>query len=279
MSPELPRTPEEFVPLLLQSFVTQTGGYFVVVGALFLVFWVWGARVFAARKIQRRRRVDGRQVRFELLHTVGALFAGTVTAGGVMALYASGHSRLTPQIDEAGGPVVVVAVFVAFLAFNDLWFYGWHRLLHTPWWFRRVHAVHHKSVDVSPFSSYSFHPFEAFIFGAWIVPAVLVVPVYLPALGLLQLVGLANNVMSHLGYELLPRWWVKVPILRWSNTATFHNLHHSRLNGNYGLHSRVWDRLFGTEVDDYAAVFVDRGGDVSATAGGSATAVDDVVAR
>ncbi len=259
MNPELPRTPQELIPMLLQSFVTQTGGYFLVVGVLFGVFWVWGRDVFAARKIQPKRRVDGRQLRHELLFTLGALLVGTLNAGAIMLLYATGHTRLTTDLDSVGGIGVVAVTFVLLLAFNDLWFYGWHRLLHTPWWFRHVHAVHHKSVDTNPFSSYSFHPFEAFIFGVWFIPAALVVPMYLPALGLLQLVGLLNNVMSHLGYELLPRWFVKIPILRLSNTSTFHNLHHSHFNGNYGLHTRLWDRLFGTEVSGYDAVFAARG--------------------
>ena len=46
--------------------------------------------------------------------------------------------------------------------------------------------------------------------------------------------------------NLLPRWWVRAPLLRWTNTSTFHNLHHTRLQGNYGLFTRFWDRLFGT---------------------------------
>jgi len=66
-------------------------------------------------------------------------------------------------------------------------------------------------------------------------------------------------VMAHLGYEFLPRWLLRVPLLRWTNTATFHSLHHTRLNGNYGLHSRLWDRLFGTEVPDYEECFLRRG--------------------
>jgi sterol desaturase/sphingolipid hydroxylase (fatty acid hydroxylase superfamily) len=154
---------------------------------------------------------------------------------------------------------VIGATFVALLLANDAWFYGWHRLLHHPTLFRHVHAVHHKSVDVNPFSSYSFHVVEGIILGAWIIPVVLLVPIHLPMLGALQAVGLANNVMSHLGYELLPRWLLRVPVLRWMNTSTFHNLHHTRLDGNYALMFRLWDRLLGTEVEEYERVFLERG--------------------
>ena len=37
------------------------------------------------------------------------------------------------------------------------------------------------------------------------------------------------------------------------------SLHHTRHRGNFGLHSRIWDRLFGTEVPDYEEVFLARG--------------------
>jgi sterol desaturase/sphingolipid hydroxylase (fatty acid hydroxylase superfamily) len=119
--------------------------------------------------------------------------------------------------------------------------------------------VHHKSVDVNPFSSYAFHAAEAVILGIWIVPVAVLLPLPLSALGLLQVIGLLNNVMSHLGYELLPRWLLRVPLLRLTNTATFHSLHHTRLQGNFGLHSRFWDRLFGTELPEYEETFRRRG--------------------
>ena len=79
-----------------------------------------------------------------------------------------------------------------------------------------------------------------------------------PALALVQVVGLLNNVNSHLGYELLPAWWVRAPLLSWSASATYHNLHHQRLNGNYGLFFRFWDRALGTELTGYEDAFVDR---------------------
>jgi sterol desaturase/sphingolipid hydroxylase (fatty acid hydroxylase superfamily) len=78
-------------------------------------------------------------------------------------------------------------------------------------------------------------------------------------LGVLQGVGLANNLMSHLGYEFLPRWLLRMPLLRWINTATFHNLHHTSFHGNYGLMFRFWDRMLGTELDNYEQKFLERG--------------------
>lgn len=62
---------------LLQSFVTQIGGYFLVVGVLFLVVWVWGRRRLATRRIQKVKRFTTKQLRHELLYTVVTFVAGT----------------------------------------------------------------------------------------------------------------------------------------------------------------------------------------------------------
>ena len=240
-----------------QTFAAQMISYFVIVGLLFLLVWRLGENRFRGARIQSKTRVNAKQIGYEIRHTIPVLMVGTGIAVAVSLLQASGHTKLTIEAQSIGWPMITVT-FMALIIFSDAWFYFWHRLLHHPKLFRHVHAVHHKSVDVNPFSSYSFHWLEGFLMGAWILPVVLYVPIYIPMLGVLQGIGLANNVMSHLGYEFLPRWLIRVPGLRWMNTSTFHNLHHTSLNGNYGLMFRFWDRQLGTELDNYEAKFFER---------------------
>jgi Delta7-sterol 5-desaturase len=38
-------------------------------------------------------------------------------------------------------------------------------------------------------------------------------------------------------------------------TTTYHSLHHSRYTGNYGLGTRILDRLFDTEWEDYEPLY------------------------
>jgi Delta7-sterol 5-desaturase len=250
----------ETEPLLMfvQGFVAQAATYFAIVGIVFFIFWKWGEQRFRSARIQTKRRVDGKQVAFEVKNTLWVMLATSPVTLTISLLYASGHTRLTTDASALGWPVIVLTFF-ALLFFNDAWFYAWHRLLHHPKLFRYVHATHHKSVDVNPFSSYSFHWFEGLILGAWILPAALLVPIYIPMLGALHAIGLINNVMSHSGYEFLPRGLLRIPLLRWINTSTFHNLHHSSFKGNYGLMFRLWDRLLGTELPDYESKFLNRG--------------------
>lgn len=251
-------SPMHPVLMFLQAFVTQAMGYFVVVGLLYLVVWRWGAARFRGARIQAKQRFGPQQLRFEVKNTLVTLAVGTCSALLISVLVARGGTRLSETAD-AQGLLVSLATFFGFLVFNDAWFYFWHRLMHHPKLFRWVHAVHHKSVDVNPFSSYSFHAVEALILGGWVVPAVMLVPTSMPVLAGLQIIGLSNNVMSHLGYEFLPRWFARVPPFSWLNTSTFHNLHHTQLNANYGLMFRWWDKVFGTEAPDYTDRFVQRG--------------------
>ncbi len=244
--------------MFVQGFLGQATMYFAVVGLLYLIFWKWGEARFRGARIQARRRADGKQIRFEIKNTLLVLLIGSPVTLAVSMLYASGSTKLTIDAATLGWPTIAATCF-GLLVFNDAWFYFWHRLLHHPKLFRYVHAVHHKSVDVNPFTSYSFHWFEGLILSVWILPMVLLVPIYLPVFGALSAIGLANNVMSHLGYELLPRWLLRVPLLRWVNTSTFHNLHHAAPRGNYGLMFRFWDRMLGTEHAHYETTFLVRG--------------------
>jgi ring-1,2-phenylacetyl-CoA epoxidase subunit PaaE len=60
-----------------------------------------------------------------------------------------------------------------------------------------------------------------------------------------------NNVLAHLGYEIYPKIWVKLPILQFKTASTHHNMHHQLFNGNYALYFTWWDKWMGTEFKDY----------------------------
>jgi Delta7-sterol 5-desaturase len=244
--------------MFIQGFLAQALAYFAIVGLFFWGVWTWGEERFRGARIQTKRRVDRKQILFEVKNTLIVLLAGSPVSLAIAWLYSSGATKLTLDAATIGWPMIA-ATLIGLLVFNDAWFYFCHRMLHHPKLFRYVHSVHHKSVDVNPFSSYSFHWFEAFILSAWVLPMVLLLPIYLPMIGVLHGIGLANNVMSHLGYEFLPRWLMRVPVLRWMNTSTFHNLHHTSSRGNYALMFRFWDRLLGTELPDYERTFLQRG--------------------
>jgi sterol desaturase/sphingolipid hydroxylase (fatty acid hydroxylase superfamily) len=250
---DLLRSDLDLLTFGLTSFLGQAANYFVFVGLVFLVVWKLLARALASRRIPTRFDFGSAQVRREVLNTLLTLLLGTVSAVAIVALFRAGLTKLSTGDDwpwwQSG------LALAGLLVFNDAWFYWWHRLLHHPRLFKHVHAVHHRSVDVNPFTSYSFHAAEGFILGAWAIPMALLVPMSMQVLMVAQVVGLLNNIVSHLGYELLPKWWLQAPLLKWTSSATYHSLHHSQFNGNYGLLFRFWDRLMGTELPAYEQTF------------------------
>lgn len=254
----------------LSAWLGQAAAWLTLAGGLYVVTRHAGRALLAHRQIRLRvRSIDHAQLRHELGHTSVVLAIGTAQAMVVTTLAERGLAHI-PAAIPAGGLLTALCSFVVLILFNDAWFYSVHRLLHTPWLYRHVHAVHHRSAEVSPLSSYSFHVVEAALLTGWIVPAVLLFPLPLPVLMAAQVAGLANNLMAHLGFELLPAWWTRAPALRWSNSATFHALHHARYRGNYGLFTRLWDRLFGTELTGYEEAFAAAHGGAGSTAGEAA---------
>ncbi len=216
-----------------------------------LYFLVW--KQFKTRlqnwKIQLQERVDAAQIKRELKNAVFTLLVGATFSGLIIYFSTQGYTKIYTDFD-AHSPFFAFFGFFILLLLDDTWFYWVHRLLHQPRLFRWIHAEHHKSIDVNPFSSMSFHVLEALLLTIWILPVSFIFPIYAPILGLVQIWGLLDNIKSHLGYEFYPASLNK-SWLRLLTSSTYHNMHHSKFHGNYGVHFRIWDRLLGTEFKDY----------------------------
>ena len=227
------------------------GRYFLLCSWLFALFYLWKQRDWFARKIQQRfpRQADyQREIAFS---------AGTALIFGAVAWLCTGtplraYTRLYTDVHDYGVGYLVVSVLVI-LFLHDTYFYWMHRLMHHPRLYRYVHLVHHKSVNPSPWAAYAFHPVEA-VLEAGIFPLVLfLIPAHPVALFSFVTLMLWFNVYGHLGYELFPAKLYRHPLGRWLNSSVYHNLHHERFAGNYGLYFTFWDRWMGTLRPDSAA--------------------------
>lgn len=231
-----------------QELIEESVEYGVLFGGSFVLLWLVFARLLAKRKIQQKRRAGPKQWVAEVLWSaiaeVGALFLG---------LSLLWTDNLDPIIDASGSHWLVSAVgFVVVLVLVDTWFYWLHRYLHeNRFLYRTVHRIHHGSVDVTPLAGNRFHPVELFLItlpNAFLPVLVLLSPwVYVAAFA----VSLLNNVHAHCGYELLPTFWNRIPILKHKTTSLHHNMHHERSQGNYALYFTWWDRLMGTEFANF----------------------------
>jgi Delta7-sterol 5-desaturase len=225
----------------------------VLIGLTYLIFWKLLKKRISKWRIQLKEKVDTAQIKRELWNALPTMAVGTTLSCIVIYFSTKGYTQLYTDFSAHSPWLPIVSFFVIFII-DDAWFYWVHRLLHHPKIYRYVHAVHHRSIDVNPFTSLSFHFLEPLLLTLWIIPVVFFIPVYAPILGLVQIWGLLDNIKSHLGYELYPTGFNKSP-LRFFTASTFHNLHHSKFNGNYGVHFRFWDRLCGTEFEEYEETF------------------------
>ena len=127
---------------------------------------------------------------------------------------------------------------------HEFHFYCIHRLIHTPWLYRHVHSVHHRSVNPSPWSSLSMHPVEHLLyFGS--VAWHFILPSH-PLLALYQIhfAGF-GAIPGHVGFEK-----VELGESRAFDSHAFgHYLHHKHFEVNYGDGLVPLDKIFGTWHD------------------------------
>ncbi|SFL70580.1 sterol desaturase family protein [Shimia aestuarii] len=153
-----------------------------------------------------------------------------------------------PVITFGDAPVFFLIWMALIPMWSGLHFYWVHRLEHHPKLYRHVHAVHHRNVNVGPWSGISNHWYEnMFYFTTYFVhlvvpsnPLHLMFHVYFQQL---------SPVFSHCGFEKL--------IAKDSEIAKsgdfFHQLHHRYFECNYGTSEIPFDKWFGTFHDGSAA--------------------------
>jgi len=232
-----------FTTLILT--VAIAGRYLLVVGAAYAL--IWGRKDGRARGRQLNRdRPRAATIRHELTLSLLSSWIYALPAAVVFEAWRQGGTRIYLDIDRYGVAWLFISG-VLYLAIQDTYYYWLHRLLHRPAVFRHAHAGHHRSRQPTPFASFSFDWAEAAL-NAWLLPALtFVIPIHPVVIVVLLTAMTLAAVLNHAGAEVLPDWLVRGPIGGWLITATHHSVHHDHYGANFGLYSRAWDRLMGTD--------------------------------
>ncbi len=131
---------------------------------------------------------------------------------------------------------------VLFMLFYDILNYFTHRLFHTVR-FKKYHGQHHLSIRVTPWSSSSLHPVEAFINQIPFLLFVLILPVSGYMIVIFYAWLMLGMSMAHSNYNPIANlegfYWLKRYIC-------FHQRHHKLGNVNYGFLGTHWDYVFGS---------------------------------
>ena len=236
--------------LITQLFTISALRYIIIAGIPFIIFYGLARTHYTPNKIQDKQAQRKDFIR-EILHSLQTTLVLAIIAFLVLYTPFRKYTLVYSNIADGGGAWWIAGSALIALVIHDTYFYWMHRFLHHPAIFRFAHLLHHRSTNPSPWASYSFHFIEAWTEGAVLLPIVFIIPIHPLGILIFTVSGFIINVYGHLGYEIMPKNFRRSFLFEVFNTSTYHNLHHSKFKGNYGLYFRVWDRLMGTENPDY----------------------------
>ena len=191
-----------------------------------------------------RRFLFGNQVYENMFWTAGSAVA-IWSAYEVVTLWAFANGYI-PMLSWEEYPVYFVLLFCAIPFVRDAHFYFVHRLLHCRLLYRSVHQLHHKNIDIGPWSGMSMHPLEHILYFSGILLHWVMLSHPMHAIFHVQATGL-TPAMGHVGYH---KWQGKNGNTYSIGQRYFHHLHHRYFECNYGGDGTVpLDKWFGTWHD------------------------------
>ncbi|WP_313504448.1 sterol desaturase family protein [Kaistella carnis] len=234
-----------FLAYVLIFFIILLIRYFATAG-FFYAFYLKVKKSNTDKKILSKRPLKKEQVKKEIYWSVisSAIFAffGAVT----YLLYLNQFTSIYLDPAQYGYWYLPLSLVIVLLL-HETYYYWVHRAMHFPKIYKVVHKVHHQSLSTTPWTAFSFHPWESII-EALIVPIILiVVPVNIYVLLFYLILMTFSSMINHLDIEVYPESFRKSAFGKLWIDATHHHYHHKEFNTNYGLYFTFWDKLMGTE--------------------------------
>ena len=237
----------DFLKTFLGLFLIIAGRYFFVSGVFFWYLW---KKKHPFQPLQKLEPAPAR-VRSEICWSMMTSLLFALPSAVMIESWKAGGTLIYSDIHQYGWLYTVGSFFV-YLFLHDTYFYWTHVWMHAkPKRFMRFHQVHHQSLDPTPWTAFSFHPFEGMIEAIIIPLMVFVIPIHIGALLLMLTLMTFFGVVNHCGFEVYPKSWMNSWWGKWMITPSHHNHHHKRFNTNYGLYFRFWDYWMKTD-DGYS---------------------------
>jgi len=158
--------------------------------------------------------------------------------------YWAGANSYIPVLSFTENPLWFVLMFFVISVWSSFHFYWVHRFLHWPPLYKVAHALHHRNVNIGPWSGISMHPVEHLIYFSSFAIHFVVASHPLHFLYHAYFQGIGPS-LSHSGYEELQVQGKN----RMALGVFFHQLHHKFFKCNYGTVEMPWDRWFGSFHD------------------------------
>ena len=225
------------------TYMSVGGTYMVAIALIHLL-----EKMFMFKHFQRDCSKEEMRECFKLVgFNLFWLFFATLSGGFMLEWCLADYDSPLPSLSEMVGKIIL------FFIFDDLWFYGYHRLVHAdPWLYKVLHKPHHRFTAPFPAVAYYVHPGEmiALSIGTCLLPLGIFFRKTHPVLFWIWLsIRQLQVIEDHLGYEL-----------PWSPTnlfpktlvggTKFHDLHHQKFKCNYAAMFSIIDDFFGTAVHE-----------------------------
>lgn len=153
--------------------------------------------------------------------------------------------HLIPYVDFRTHPVYVILMMVLVVYLRLFHFYWTHRLIHWAPLYRISHYVHHKNVNIGPWSGMSMNPLEHLVYLSgvllhWVIPSH-------PVNAIFHLMHAgASPAPGHSGYYKFTIGKAERGVVI---DNFFHYLHHRFFTVNYGVEALPLDQWFGSFHD------------------------------
>lgn len=171
------------------------------------------------------------------------------TAYEVVTMWAFANG-IIPFVDWRDQPVYAVALLLAVIPIREIHFYWTHRLTHWKPIYRSAHYIHHKNINIGPWSGLSMHPIEHLIYLSgilihWVIPSH-------PIHAIFHIMhGGLSPAKGHTGFQkAVIRKADESKVERAIRLEAYeHYLHHRHFTVNFGNAVIPLDKWFGTFHD------------------------------
>lgn len=233
-----------FISFPVVTSLLSMAAFVVFATPLTLIAWRDPAALRRFR-IQRRREMPQRLVGASIgrwLVNNAVLFALVVAAWPLFRQFGVHRGPLPPWWQ-------IVGLVLLFIYFDDFAYYWMHRAMHRGWLFRHIHSVHHRIHTPWAITGHYMHPVEYVLTGTLMLVLPLALGVHLAVIWIWVVWRQWEAAEGHCGYDFR---WSPSHLLPGNDGATFHDVHHAKVKGNYAGFLAWVDGVFGTYSRGYA---------------------------
>ena len=148
--------------------------------------------------------------------------------------------------DTNDWPIWIIPLSILFhVLWDETLTYWAHRFLHTyRFLYLNLHCIHHRSISITPFAGFAFHPLDAFLQALPTFTSCFLFPIHFNIFLFFSILTPCWAISIHDNLPALP---CKLFLY-----ATHHTIHHEKGKGslkNFGKFTTVWDRMMGSYED------------------------------